>query len=148
MGDKDQIRKIQFTGKSSYIVSLPKDWIKDQGLKQGDQVIVGRNGSTILEVKPVNLSKSSGDETSNLVISPDDEKSAIVRKLIALYFLNSKTINVKPKAGTRISQTHRIAIRNAVKKVLMGSEITADSTDGITIQVLINLVELSVDGAF
>ena len=35
MVDKDQIRKIQFTGKSSYIVSLPKDWIKDQGLKQG-----------------------------------------------------------------------------------------------------------------
>ena len=64
MGDKDQIRKIQFTGKSSYIVSLPKDWIKDQGLKQGDQVTVGRNGSTVLEVKPVNLSKSSGDESS------------------------------------------------------------------------------------
>ena len=30
----------------------------------------------------------------------------------------------------------------------MGSEIIADSSDGITIQVLINLVELSVDGAF
>ena len=28
MADRDQIRKIQFTGKSSYIVSLPKDWIK------------------------------------------------------------------------------------------------------------------------
>ena len=55
MADRDQIRKIQFTGKSSYIVSLPKDWIKDQGLKQGDQVTVGRNGSTILEVKPVSF---------------------------------------------------------------------------------------------
>jgi Na+/phosphate symporter len=32
--------------------------------------------------------------------------------------------------------------------MLMGCEITADSSDGITIQVLINLVELSVDGAF
>ena len=80
MADRDQIRKIQFTGKSSYIVSLPKDWIKDQGLKQGDQVTVGRNGSTILEVKPVKFSKSSGDESSNLIISPDDEKSAIVRE--------------------------------------------------------------------
>ena len=92
MTDKDQIRKIQFTGKSSYIVSLPKDWIKDQGLKQGDQVTVGRNGSNTLEVKPVNFSKSSGDESSNLTISPEDEKSAIVRKLIALYFLNAKTL--------------------------------------------------------
>ena len=101
MADKGQIRKIQFTGKSSYIVSLPKDWIKDQGLKQGDQVTVGRNGSTILEVKPVNFGKSSGDESSNLIISPEDDKSTIVRKLIALYFLNSKTINVKPKTGNK-----------------------------------------------
>ena len=30
----------------------------------------------------------------------------------------------------------------------MGSEITADSSDGITVQILINLVELSVDAAF
>jgi len=30
----------------------------------------------------------------------------------------------------------------------MGTEITADSTDGMTIQVLINIVELSVDAAF
>jgi hypothetical protein len=28
---------------------LPKDWIKDQGLKQGDQVTVGINGSARLE---------------------------------------------------------------------------------------------------
>ena len=27
MTEKDNIRKIQFTGKSSYIVSLPKEWI-------------------------------------------------------------------------------------------------------------------------
>jgi phosphate uptake regulator len=30
----------------------------------------------------------------------------------------------------------------------MGAEITSDSTEGITIQILINLVGLSVDGAF
>ena len=37
--------------------------------------------------------------------------------------------------------------KNTVKKILMGSEITAESSDGITIQILINLVELSVVGA-
>jgi len=64
-----------------------------------------------------------------------------------LYFLRYKTINVKPKNG-RIDPNQRIAIRNTVKKILMGAEITADSTNEITIQVLINLVELSIDGAF
>ncbi len=32
--------------------------------------------------------------------------------------------------------------------MLMGSEIISDSSNGITIQVLVNLLELSVDGAF
>ncbi|MGI0057648.1 MAG: PhoU domain-containing protein, partial [Nitrosarchaeum sp.] len=36
----------------------------------------------------------------------------------------------------------------AVKRMLMGSEIISDSSGGITVQVLVNLLELSVDGAF
>jgi phosphate uptake regulator len=147
MADKDQLRKIQFTGKSSYIVSLPKDWIRDQGVKQGDQVSVVRQGSSIIEIKPVNFGRRAMQDAATLVITPKDDKHTITRKLIALYFLRYKTINVKPKSG-RVDPNQRIAIRNTVKKMLMGAEITADSTNEITIQVLINLVELSIDGAF
>ena len=147
MVEKDQVRKIQFTGKSSYIVSLPKEWIKDQGIKQGDQVSVVRQGSSVIEIKPINFGRRATQDAATLVITSKDDKHTITRKLIALYFLHYKTINVKPKNG-RIDPNQRIAIRNTVKKILMGAEITADSTNEITIQVLINLVELSIDGAF
>ena len=147
MPEKDQIRKIQFTGKSSFIVSLPKDWIRDQGIKQGDQVSVARQGSSILQIKPLNFSKSSSNDSATLLVSSKDDKYTITRKLISLYFLHYKTINVRPKTD-RIDPNQRMAVRNAVKKVLMGAEITGDSTNEITIQVLINLVELSIDGAF
>ena len=147
MVEKDQIRKIQFTGKSSYIVSLPKEWIKDQGIKQGDQVNVVRQGSSVLEIKPVSFGRRTTQDSATLMITSKDDKHTITRKLIALYFLHYKTINIKPKDG-RIDPNQRIAIRNTVKKILMGAEITADSTNEITVQVLINLVELSIDGAF
>ena len=147
MVEKDQIRKIQFTGKSSYIVSLPKDWIRDQGIKRGDQVSVVRQGSSVLEIKPVNFGRRATQDTATLKITSNDDKHTITRKLISLFFLRYKTINVKPENG-RIDPNQRIAIRNTVKKILMGAEITADSTNEITIQVLINLVELSIDGAF
>ena len=147
MVEKDQVRKIQFTGKSSYIVSLPKEWIKDQGIKRGDQVSVIRQGSSVIEIKPINFGRRATQDAATLVITSKDDKHTITRKLIALYFLHYKTINVKPKNG-RIDPNQRIAIRNTVKKILMGAEITADSTNEITIQVLINLVELSIDGAF
>ena len=38
-----ETRKLQYTGGSSYIVSLPKKWIQDLGLKQGDHVHIVRN---------------------------------------------------------------------------------------------------------
>ena len=147
MNEHDQLRKIQFTGKSSYIVSLPKGWIIEQGLKQGDQVNVSRQGSSVLEIKPINISNNKNQEEAIITVSNNDDESAILRKLIALYFLHYQTIHIKPKTD-RIDPTQRSSIRNAVKNVLMGAEITSDSTEGITIQILINLVGLSVDGAF
>ena len=147
MSSGEETRKIQFTGKSTYIVSLPKQWITDLGLKQGDQVSVGRKGISSLHVTPYNTRKKDQTETATIEIEPNEKTSTVVRKLVSLYFLHFKTISIKPRVG-RITPSQRIGIRNAVKKILMGSEITADSSDGITVQILINLVELSVDAAF
>jgi len=147
MSSGEETRKIQFTGKSTYIVSLPKQWITDLGLKQGDQVLVDRKGISSLHVTPYNTRKKDQTETATIEIEPKEETSTVVRKLVSLYFLHFKTISIKPRVG-RITPSQRIGIRNAVKKILMGAEITADSSDGITVQILINLVELSVDAAF
>ena len=148
MEEREETRKIQFTGKSSYIVSLPKQWIMDVGLKQGDQVRIVRKGSSTLELFPPKFeSRIQKKEDAIIEIDLREEASSIVRKLISLYFLGFKTINVKAKEG-RLSPVQRNTIKESVKKMLMGSEIISDSSGGITIQVLVNLLELSVDGAF
>ncbi len=147
MGNTEEMRKIQFTGKSSYIVSLPKNWIADMGLKQGDQVAVVRQGVSTLQIVPLkHHNKPVVTEDATVEIRPDDEGPVITRKLISLYLLGFNIINVKPKLG-RLKPTQRNAVKEAVKGILMGTEIIADSTEGLTIQVLINLFELSVDGA-
>ncbi|KAF6245400.1 phosphate uptake regulator PhoU [Nitrosopumilus sp. b2] len=148
MEEREETRKIQFTGKSSYIVSLPKQWIMDLGLKQGDQIRMVRKGSSTLELYPPKFeSRSPKKEEAIIEINPEEKASSIVRKLISLYFLGFKTINVKPKDG-RLSPVQRNTVKEAVKRMLMGSEIISDSSVGITVQVLVNLLELSVDGAF
>jgi phosphate uptake regulator len=147
MGLNEEMRKIQFTGKSSYIVSLPKQWITEMGLKQGDQVAVVRQGVSNLQIVPLkHHNKPTGTEEATIEIKSEDEDSAIVRKLISLYLFGFTIINIKSKVG-RLKPSQRNAIKDAVKGILMGTEITADSVEGITIQVLINLFELSVDGA-
>ena len=148
MDEHEETRKIQFTGKSSFIVSLPKQWIMELGLKQGDQIRMARKGSSTLELYPPKFeSRSQKKEDAVIEINEDEKTSGVIRKLISLYFLGYKTINVKPKSG-RLNPNQRNAVKEAVKKMLMGSEIISDSTVGITIQVLVNLLELSVDGAF
>ena len=147
MEEREETRKIQFTGKSSYIVSLPKQWVMDLGLKQGDQIRMIRKDSSTLEIYPPKFEARSQKKEDATIEIDEEETSSIVRKLISLYFLGYKTINIKPKTG-RLSPNQRNVVKEAVKRMLMGSEIISDSIGGITIQVLVNLLELSVDGAF
>jgi len=147
MEEREETRKIQFTGKSSYIVSLPKQWITDLGLKQGDQIRMIRKGSSTLELYPPKFETRIQKKEDATIEIDAEEDASIIRKLISLYFLGFKTINVKPKTG-RLSPSQRNTVKEAVKRMLMGSEIISDSSTGITVQVLVNLLELSVDGAF
>lgn len=148
MQEREETRRLQFTGKSSYIVSLPKQWITELGLKQGDQITITRQGKSGLKILPAkDQTKAVQSEEAVLEIARDDENSAIIRKLVSLYFLGYKTIQIKPKTD-RLQPGQRNAIKSAVKGMLMGAEIISDSVDGITIQVLVNLLELSIDGAF
>ncbi|MEK6831401.1 MAG: phosphate uptake regulator PhoU [Thermoproteota archaeon] len=147
MEEREETRKIQFTGKSSYIVSLPKQWVMDLGLKQGDQIRMRRKDSSTLEIYPPKFETRSQKKEDATIEIDDEETVSIVRKLISLYFLGYKTINIKPKTG-RLSPNQRNTVKEAVKRMLMGSEIISDSSSGITVQVLVNLLELSVDGAF
>ena len=147
MEEREETRKIQFTGKSSYIVSLPKQWVMDLGLKQGDQIRMIRKDSSTLEIYPPKFEPRSQKKEEATVEIDDEETLSIVRKLISLYFLGYKTINIKPKTG-RLNPNQRNTVKEAVKRMLMGSEIISDSSGGITIQVLVNLLELSVNGAF
>ena len=47
-----ETRKIQYTGGSSYIVSLPKKWVQDLGIKQGYHDVILRNVNSLLKLAP------------------------------------------------------------------------------------------------
>jgi phosphate uptake regulator len=143
----EETRKLQYTGGSSYIVSLPKKWIQELGLKQGDHVIILRQGNSTLQIAPASKRATKEQREATIEVSKDHNPYYIARKLIALYFLGYNIINVAPKDG-RLQVDQREVIKNIARRILMGTEIIADSAGGITLQVLINLLDLSVDAAF
>ena len=48
----DEVRKIQFTGRSTYIISLPKRWMEEMNLKPGDPVNIVREPNNSLSILP------------------------------------------------------------------------------------------------
>ena len=144
---KEETRKLQYTGGSSYIVSLPKKWIQEMGLKQGDHVLILRQTNSMLQIAPASKRISKEQKEATIEVAKANHPYFIARKLIALYFVGFNVINIVPKED-RLLAEQREVIKNIVRRVLMGTEIIADSATGITLQVLINLLDLSVDAAF
>lgn len=67
-------------------------------------------------------------------------------KVVSMYLAGYNIIHLKIKAG-RISPPLRDAVREVVRKNLVGTEMIADASDNITLQVLLSLPELSVNTA-
>ena len=148
VNQNEETRKIQYTGGSSYIVSLPKRWIQDLRLKQGDHVVIARQGHSTLQITPASKKISKDQREARIEVTKDNTPYFLARKLISLYFLGFNIIHISQKDAGRLSSEQRQVMKDVVRRVLMGTEIIADSATSITLQVLINLLDLSVDAAF
>ncbi|MEM2153235.1 MAG: AbrB/MazE/SpoVT family DNA-binding domain-containing protein, partial [Candidatus Bathyarchaeia archaeon] len=56
--ENEEIRRIQITGKSTYILSLPKKWVSEMGLKAGSQIVILQEGKSLILI-PKDLAKPS-----------------------------------------------------------------------------------------
>jgi phosphate uptake regulator len=145
-GNDGEVRKIQFTGRSTYILSLPKRWMQEMHLKPGDSVNILREANNSLSIIPHAERSSSLVSEATAVILEKESVTSLQRKVISIYLAGYNTMHLKSKTG-RISPAHRDAVREVVRRNLVGTEIIADSSDAITIQVLLTLPELSVNTA-
>ncbi len=48
IGMRKEKRRVQLTGGSTYIVSLPIKWVRELGLNKGDEVLLLRHGKNSL----------------------------------------------------------------------------------------------------
>lgn len=143
---KDQeVRKIQFTGRSSYILSLPKYWVKEMNLSAGDSVTVSRIDGSSLLITPKSARVEKKPEALVLV-NPNDNPSSLVRKIVSIYLIGYGNIQIRSKDG-RLTPAQRNAVKNLVRTKLVGTEIVDDSSEKMTLQVLLSLADLSVENA-
>lgn len=143
---KEEVRRIQLTGKSTYIISLPKRWVMDMNLKAGSQLAISRQSDASLILTPKELVKPVKLGEASVMISQKDDPNTIVRKIIALYLAGYSLIAVKAK-DERVTSLQRNVIKNLVRNKLVGVEVVSDSHNEMKLQVLLSYPELSVESA-
>src|SRR3989441_92654 len=124
------------TGGASYTVSLPKGWVKEQGLKVGDVVAVMPRSDSSLTLVPHEKIPSGQNRGCETVVAPQKEqdKDQILRTVIAQYLAGYDVIKVRfpPTAKPDL----RIYLREAARKMFVGSEIIEESKDELIVQCL------------
>lgn len=77
-------RKIMQLGRSSLVISLPKQWVNKSNLQKGDIISVEMQQDHSLVIYPI-VKKEKKSKKITLYIDPKDENSSIIRSIIACY---------------------------------------------------------------
>jgi phosphate uptake regulator len=142
----EETRKIQFTGKSTYIVSLPKKWVTSLGLKAGSPIVITQQNNSLI-LTPKEMAKPTTQPTEvTLTISSKDDPNTIMRAIISLYLVGYNIIKVQTKEE-RINTTQRNVIKELSRKKLVGTEIISETSNEIKLQILASYPELPVENA-
>lgn len=128
---KMEIRKLQKTGGSTFLLSLPKDWIKRMGLKQGDLVAIIERGDGALLVDP----RYSEKEKLKVASIDIDSTPNFSREITANFLYGYDIIRIRSKNG--ITAEQRESIKHSLQQ-LVGVEIVEESANEITLQCLLS----------
>lgn len=129
------IRRIQFTGKSTYIISLPKKWVLGQGLTQGEQVVVEEIGSSLV-IKPFKPSEERSRAIAVIDIHETDQPDAVARRVIGAYVMGYDEILLKSKNS--IPPAIRNIVRKTILEKLLGADIVSEDRSEIRVEVLLS----------
>ncbi len=133
-----EFRKIQFTGRSSYIVSLPKKWVIENNLKQGDIVPMVLNPDGSITIFPREPRETS--EKIRLEVSKDYSPDMAVRLVISAYIQGYDTFEI---VFSEEMPFYKVKIRKILQS-LPGVEIILDEPTRIIAKSLLDEKEVNL----
>ncbi len=133
-----EIRRVQITGGSSYVITLPKEWIKSVNIKKNDQLGLTRQSDGTLLITPTIVEKQIKNEKIFGVSEKTDQKY-LFRQLIGAYISGYDSIKVisKERMPSKITST----IRNFTQ-ITIGQEVVEETDSSIVIKDLLNPIEM------
>ena len=83
------IRRVQMTGGSSFIVTLPKEWASSVGLKKNDPLRLSAQSDGSIIITTADSENSSAYDTKVINVSGHTDPDMIFRMLVGAYMSGS-----------------------------------------------------------
>ncbi len=132
------IRKLVKAGPASHTISLPKNWLEQNGLKTGDSLYVEEKSDSLIIKSESNIAPVVEHECT---ISLENKSDASVqRELASAYVNNNRTIRFSGK-----SAESRLPVIRAMLQGFVALEITEQTPLVLVVRDLLDLQEISVE---
>ena len=135
VGENNEMRKLQVTGGSTVIVSLPKEWVKKNSLGKGDFVNLEELASGDLRISQLQASTTK----KVAVIDCCDHMTGLGDLMIGSYLSGADIIKIS--CDGKISRKTRMDVRDFLRDT-RGMEIELDTDREIRIISILNPSEL------
>ncbi|HSQ48184.1 MAG TPA: phosphate uptake regulator PhoU [Candidatus Deferrimicrobiaceae bacterium] len=153
MAEKDLgYRRVQCTGRGSYIISLPKEWVEDLGLTRGSEIAFNIEVDSTLTLVPRKIMEKEGREDASkpkeyyINVDPKETTESTLRMIRALYAIGADIIRIRIK-NVPNPVKYKNEIKNLARDNFLGSEVIDETSDEITLQILIKYSEFPIEKA-
>lgn len=134
-----ETRKVISFGNSSYVVSLPKEWVVDNKLKKGDSINMEQRDGGICISTAENSEKKI--EPKTVVIETEGRGMDMIKtEIISAYLNNYDIIEIKGRLKSDAAANVKSILRN-----LTGIEIIQQDAEKIIAKDLLNINEISIE---
>jgi phosphate uptake regulator len=133
-----EIRRVQMTGGSSYIVTLPKDWIKTLKIRKNDPIGLFQqsDGTLLISSK---MDREQTERSKEFAVDDSINNIFLSRKLIGAYIAGYNSIKIKSKE--RMPPGVRITVRKFTQTTI-GQEVVEETDNTIILKDLLNPAEM------
>ncbi|MFX1456638.1 MAG: PhoU domain-containing protein [Promethearchaeota archaeon] len=133
-----ETRKVQKTGGSSYIISLPKVWINKHGVEKNDTLAILSQPDGNLLITP-QLDNEQALKTKEIIVDDYYDENFLFRVLIGAYIMGFSRIVIK--SSKKFDASMRDIITHFTQ-IAIGPEIVEESNNFIAIKDLLNPKEM------
>jgi len=133
-----EIRRVQVTGGASFVVTLPKDWIGEQGIKKNDPLgLIAQTDGTLLVT--TQITEEPLQRIKEIDCSTIADPAFLFRLLIGTYITGFTVIRLTSKQ--RFSPFVRTVVRD-FSQMTIGQEVVEETESVIAIKDLLNPSEM------